>query len=137
SSPLRSMNYHARKLMHTNNQGNHRSRSQEGVQEKEIDAFFQDPSDQRSTKFIEKLRESEIISDDSSKTYNEEDENYIPSNTGESTSDASEDNDDLDYNNDYENENTSPKVDKAAFCKAHDAIPNTTKSRLSTGKIVE
>ncbi|RHZ85486.1 hypothetical protein Glove_65g73 [Diversispora epigaea] len=36
-----------------------------------IDIFFQDPSDQRSTKFIEKLQESEIISDDDNKICDE------------------------------------------------------------------
>ncbi|CAG8587582.1 2774_t:CDS:2 [Diversispora eburnea] len=127
-----------------------------------VDTFFQDPSDQRSTSFIEKLRESKIIGN---KTRDEEDKveseslnsfsaseslnsfsifldsNFISfcntSDADESTSDASEDNDDLDCNNNYENEDDLPKVDKVAFCKAHDSIPNTTKLKLSTGKIVE
>lgn len=38
----------------------------------------------------------------------------------------------------YEDEeDTPPKVDKAAFRKAHDIIPDSTKLRLSTGKVVE
>ncbi|CAG8586769.1 1076_t:CDS:2, partial [Ambispora gerdemannii] len=113
-----------------------------------VDTFFQDPSDQRSTKFIEKLRESEIIRNESNKTHHEEDKveselqnsfsapndndsEYIPSDTDESTSDELiEDNDDLDCND-------PPKIDKVAFRKTHDAIPDITKLKLSTGKIVE
>ncbi|RHZ44567.1 hypothetical protein Glove_718g6 [Diversispora epigaea] len=120
-----------------------------------IDTFFQDPSDQRSTKFIKKLQELEIIKDDSNKSFDEEDEaesesqnsfsaskndndsDYISSDADESTSDASEDNDDLDYNNDLVNEKDPPKIDKVSFCKAHNAIPDTVKLKLSTGKIVE
>ncbi|RHZ46207.1 hypothetical protein Glove_629g20 [Diversispora epigaea] len=113
-----------------------------------VDTFFQDPSDQRSTSFIEKLRESEIIGNktrdeedkveseslnsfsaseslNSFSSYNNNDPDYIPSDA------------DLDCNNNYENEDDPPKVDKVAFCKAHDSIPNTTKLKLSTGKIVE
>jgi hypothetical protein len=36
-----------------------------------------------------------------------------------------------------EDEDTPPKVDKVFFRKMHDAIPDTAKLRLSTGKIVE
>ncbi|CAG8584893.1 2685_t:CDS:10 [Diversispora eburnea] len=116
----------------------------------EIGTFFQDPSDQRSTKFIEKLQESEIISDDSDEIFNEEDEaesqnsfsaskndndpDYILSDTDKSTS---EDDDDLDCNNDHISKKDSPKIDKVAFQKTHDAIPDTVKLKLSTGKIVE
>lgn len=36
-----------------------------------------------------------------------------------------------------EDTDTPPKVDKIAFHKMHNAIPNDTKLKLSTGKIVE
>ena len=36
-----------------------------------------------------------------------------------------------------EDNDTPPKVDKVAFRMAYDAIPDSSKLRLSTGKIVE
>ncbi|RHZ45874.1 hypothetical protein Glove_645g35 [Diversispora epigaea] len=62
----------------------------------------------------------------------------IPSDTDELTSDESiEDNDNLDCNNDHVSKKDPPKIDKVAFRKTHDAIPDTTKLKLSTEKIVE
>ncbi|CAG8547309.1 10162_t:CDS:2 [Diversispora eburnea] len=119
----------------------------------EIGTFFQDPSDQRSTKFIEKLREPEILSDDSKETFNEEDEaesgsqnsfstskndndsDYISIDTDKSTSEESAS--DTDASEDNINEKDPPKIGKTAFRKAYNAIPNSTKLQLSTGRIVE
>ncbi|CAG8545100.1 2332_t:CDS:2 [Acaulospora colombiana] len=116
-----------------------------------ISAFFKDPSGVKVTNFIEKLRElsddSGIISDDSKKTFNEEvkveyesqnspsvsdddDSNYMPSDTDESASDT-------DASEDNINGKDLPKIDKTAFCKTYYAIPNSTKLQLSTGRIVE
>ncbi|CAG8736910.1 13592_t:CDS:10, partial [Acaulospora morrowiae] len=75
--------------------------------------------------------ESQFISvfedDDDSEDESDDDSDYTPSD------------DLLDYivYEDDKDEDTSPKVDKVAFREAHNAIPDTTKLRLSTGKIVE
>ncbi|CAG8530416.1 17627_t:CDS:10, partial [Acaulospora morrowiae] len=117
-----------------------------------VSGFFKDLSGTKSTKFIEKLWR---LSDDSNRKFDEDkvesesqisssgfddnDSDYIPSGTDESFSDEStyDEIDDLDYNNDYLSKKDSPKIDKVAFRKSHDAIPDTTKLKLSTGKIVE
>ncbi|CAG8682752.1 11341_t:CDS:10, partial [Gigaspora rosea] len=52
--------------------------------------------------------------------------------TDESTSAS-----DTDASKDNINEKDSPKIDKTAFCKAHYAIPNSSKLQLNTGRIVE
>ncbi|CAG8673968.1 7940_t:CDS:2, partial [Acaulospora morrowiae] len=91
--------------------------------------------------------DSGIISDDSKKTFDEkvkveyesqnspsvsddDDSNYMPSDTEESASDT-------DASEDNINGKDLPKIDKTAFCKTYYAIPNFTKLQLSTGRIVE
>ncbi|CAG8791185.1 23578_t:CDS:2, partial [Cetraspora pellucida] len=105
-----------------------------------ISTFFTDTSDVKVTKFIEKLRE---LSDDSKKTFNGEDEVESESQNSPSVSDDDDSNicqesaSDTDASEDNINEKDSPKIDKTAFCKAHYAIPNSSKLQLSTGRIVE
>ncbi|CAG8596881.1 3372_t:CDS:2, partial [Ambispora leptoticha] len=66
---------------------------------------------------------------------NDNDSEYIPSDNDELTSDESAS--DTDASEDNINEKDPPKIGKTAFRKAYNAIPNSTKLQLSTGRIVE
>ncbi|CAG8635101.1 9257_t:CDS:10 [Funneliformis mosseae] len=79
----------------------------------EIDDFFQSPP--------EKLQKSGINEEDLSGTENDQAESEF---TGESESEDEE-------------ENTPPRIDKKAFREKYKSIPESSKMRLSTGKIVE
>ncbi|CAG8504367.1 10506_t:CDS:2, partial [Scutellospora calospora] len=102
-----------------------------------ISAFFKDPSGVKVTKFIEKLRE---LSDDSKKTFDEieyESQNFSSVFDDNYSNYMPRTMFDLDCNNDHISKKDPSKIDKVAFWKTHNAIPDTTKLKLSTGKIVE